>query len=51
MKWKLKAKGILNGEFKPYKKVPNFLVITKNSIIYRKYFSGLIKKKKSQDFS
>jgi hypothetical protein len=37
-KWKLKAKGILNGEFKPSKKIPGLPTITKNSIIFRVYF-------------
>jgi hypothetical protein len=41
MNWKLKAKEILSGENKPSKKKPGFLTITKNSIIYRKYFKWI----------
>jgi hypothetical protein len=44
MKWKLKAKEILNGESKPLEKKPKFIAITKNSIIYRNYLYGCIKK-------
>jgi hypothetical protein len=43
-KWKLKAKEILSGENNSSKKIPKFLAITKNSIIYRNYLNGLIKK-------
>jgi hypothetical protein len=43
-KWKLKAKKILSGESKPLEKKPKFIAITKNSIIYKKYFSSFFKK-------
>lgn len=37
LKWKLKAKAILNGECNSSKKASNVPEITKNSIIYRKF--------------